>query len=80
MLILVLFIGLITVVGAVAALAQGGMLSWFDPDSRGSRWSSDSRMLDRPGCLLALIAASLVWFAAWGIVLVLSLRFLRSVI
>lgn len=80
MVILLVFICLIVVVGVVAGLAQAGMLPWFDPDNRGSRGSSDSRMLDNPGCLLALMAACVVWFAAWGVVLLLSLRFLRSVI
>ncbi|MEO7837302.1 MAG: hypothetical protein ABIS21_06645 [Acidimicrobiales bacterium] len=80
MLILLLFVCLVIVVGAVAGLAQAGLLPWFEPDRRGARGSSDSRMLENPGCLLALIAASVVWFAAWGIVLVLSLRFLRSVV
>ncbi|HUP69701.1 MAG TPA: hypothetical protein VM142_07780 [Acidimicrobiales bacterium] len=80
MLILLLFICLIVVVGVVAGLGQAGMLPGFDHDSRSSRGSGDSRMLESPGCLLALIAASVVWFAAWGVVLILSLRFLRSVI
>lgn len=80
MLILLLLVCLIIVVGVVAGLAQAGMLPWFDSDDRGSGRSSDSRMLDNPGCLLTIIAASLVWFAAWGVVLVLSLNFLRSVI
>ncbi len=30
------------------------------------------------GCLLAVILFSLVWFVAWGIVLVLALRIIRS--
>lgn len=77
MLFLLLFLALIVVLGVFAALAQAGMLPWFDSDNRGS---SDSRVLDNPGCLLALIAATVVWFAAWGVVLVLSLGFLRSVI
>ncbi len=80
MLILLVFICLIVVVGTVAGLGQAGMLPWFDPDSRGSRSSSDSTLFSSPGCLLGLIAASIVWFAAWGVVLILSLRFLRSVI
>lgn len=80
MLILLLFIVSIIVVGAVAGLAQAGMFPWFEPGDGGSRRSNDSRLLDNPGCLLALIAAALVWFAAWGVVLVLSLRFLRSVL
>ncbi len=77
MLFLLLFLALIVVLGVFAALGQAGMLPWFDSDNRGS---SDSRVLDNPGCLLALIAATVVWFAAWGVVLVLSLGFLRSVI
>ncbi|HUR17922.1 MAG TPA: hypothetical protein VMZ51_03170 [Acidimicrobiales bacterium] len=80
MLILLLFICLIVVVGVVAGLGQAGMLPGFDSEGRGSGSSGVSRMLDSPGCLLTLIAASVVWFAAWGVVLVLSLRFLRSVI
>jgi hypothetical protein len=79
-LILLLFVFLIVVVGVVAGLAQAGMAPWSDPDRRSSRGSSDSRMLDNPGCLLALMAASVVWFVAWAVVLVLSLGFLRSVI
>lgn len=79
MLILLLFICLIVVVGVVAGLSQAGMMPWSDSGARRSFGSGDS-MLNSPGCLLALIAASVVWFAAWGVVLVLSLRFLRSVI
>lgn len=79
MLILLLFICLVVVVGVVAGLSQAGMMPWSGSDGRRSFGSGDS-MLNSPGCLLALIAASVVWFAAWGIVLVLSLRFLRSVI
>ncbi len=30
------------------------------------------------GCLLAVILASLVWFVAWAIVLILALRLIRS--
>lgn len=80
MLILLLFICLIVVVGVVAGLAQAGLLPGLDGGDRGSHGVGESRMLNSPGCLLALIAAAVVWFAAWGIVLVLSLRFLRSVI
>lgn len=79
-LILLLFICLIIVVGTVAGLSQAGMMPWSDGGGGGSRRSSDSSMLDNPGCLLGLIAGCVVWFAAWGIVLVLSLNFLRSVI
>lgn len=80
MLILLLFICVIVIVGVVAGLSQAGMTPWSGADNRGSFSSSDSRLLDSPGCLMALIAASVVWFAAWGVVLILSLRFLRSVI
>ena len=80
MLILLLFICVIVIVGVVAGLSQAGMMPWSGTDGRGSFSSSDSRMLESPGCLLALIVASVVWFAAWGVVLILSLRFLRSVI
>jgi len=79
-LILLLFILVIVVVGVVAGLSQAGMMPWFEPDGGGSRRSNDSHLLDKPGCLLALIAGAVVWFAAWGVVLMLSLRFLRSVL
>ena len=78
MILLVLFICLIIAVGAFAALAQTGMLPWSDPDRRSGPVLHMAEL--NQGCLISLIVASIVWFAAWGVVLVLSLRFLRSVI
>lgn len=31
-----------------------------------------------PGCLLSLIVAGSLWFIAWGIVLILAIRLLRT--
>lgn len=31
-----------------------------------------------PGCLLSLIVAGSIWFIAWGIVLLLAIRLLRT--
>lgn len=80
MIYLFVFVGIIVVIGIVAVLSQAGVLPSFgDGSGRGAGWSSES-FSPGPGCLLAIIVAALVWFALWGVVLVLALKFLRDVI
>ncbi len=68
---------------------SGGNLSGSRSTASRSTASSDSGMFgvfprvphvfELPqGCLVALIVAALLWVVAWGIVLVLALKLLRS--
>lgn len=50
-----------------------------DGDSDGFSLSRPPRLRElSPGCLLSLIVAGSLWFVAWGIVLLLAIKLLRT--
>jgi hypothetical protein len=72
-------------VGVYAGLMSSGILPGSEREETRS-FSSGSGVLPRAphlrempqGCLIALILAGVVWFIAWGVVLVLALNLLGS--
>ena len=51
----------------------------FSDDSDGFGAGNPPRFRElSPGCLLSLIVAGSIWFIAWGIVLLLAIRLLRT--
>lgn len=64
------------VFGLVIYAIFSGILS---EDSEGFGFHRPPRLRElSPGCLLALIVAGSLWFIAWGIVLLLAIRLLRT--
>ena len=82
---LIVFGSLIVGVAVYGLLSQTGVLPTLT-DTRERTPSSSPLAEGRvphlrelpQGCLIAIILAALVWFALWGLVLFLALRFLRS--
>lgn len=72
-------------IGVYAGLMASGILPGQDRDERPSLGGGGGVMPQAPrlrempqGCLIVLILAALVWFVAWGIVLVMALNLLSS--
>ncbi|MBW3614680.1 MAG: hypothetical protein KY439_05130 [Actinobacteria bacterium] len=62
--------------GAVGVLYWLNLLPGFERESSG--FGPVNRDGPSQGCLLTVLAFSFIWFAAWSVVLVLALRFLRT--
>lgn len=85
MIFLVVVLCLLLGVGVYAGLMASGILPGQQRNETPT-YTSGSGVLPRAphlrelpqGCLIVLIVAGLVWFVAWGIVLVLALNLLGS--
>lgn len=85
MIFLVIVLCVLLAIGVYAGLMASGILPGQEKRETPS-FSSSSGVLPRAphlrelpqGCLIVLILAGLVWFVAWGIVLVLALNLLSS--
>lgn len=93
MILLIVFLIVIVAVGAIALFWPGaGMLAPPARQSEPARGAGAAtyprapvsepripRLRDfPPGCLVGIIAASLVWFGLWTLVLIFALRFLST--
>ena len=90
LIVLLVFAGVYAIVSQVGFLEPPGGSSSSSSSTYSGGYSGGGRMGTATGfriphfgelpegCLLAVILASLVWFVAWAIVLILALRIIRS--
>jgi len=74
---LLIFLLVVCVVfGGIVYVIFNGLLS---EDSEGFGFHRPPRLRELPpGCLISLIVVGSLWFIAWGIVLLLAIRLLRT--
>lgn len=73
---LIFLVVVCVVFGLIAYAIFSGILS---EDSEGFGFHRPPRLRElSPGCLLSLIVAASIWFIAWGIVLLLAIKLLRT--
>lgn len=85
----VVILCLLLAIGLYAGLMASGILPGHEREERPTGrygYSGDTGIFPRvphlrelpQGCLIALILVATLWFAAWGVLLIIALNFLRD--